>query len=270
MSRAHKIVAKISPHSSLIHLHRSPALFTPPCRETLPRRSLYPRVQNGLNLKRTLSLGIPASLWTLVMGVGQSLLWVTLSLYSLTINTGCQRSTSAAPPPPYSAGALRDLLQESVDDLIKHPERGSKILEEMIATKDELKTLLQPELLDPLSRHYTETLAPHFLREAPKNIAALYTRGYTEIAVSRVGPNSGKYISTGDLELLKKLPQRPALYVVRFRPPGAKIGLRMSGWTFINQRWVTLLKIGELLTPWRADELKRLRSPDLSQPPESP
>jgi len=184
--------------------------------------------------------------------------------------TGCQGSTKAPPPPPYSAWALRDLLQDTVDELIKHPEQGAKILEKLIATEDELKTLLHPDLLDPLSRHYTETLTPSFLREAPQNITAVYTRGYTEIAVARVGPNSGKHLSAGDLELLQKLPQRPALYVVRFRPPGAKIGLRMSGWTFINQRWVTLLKLGELLTPWRADELKKLRLSALSQPPKSP
>ena len=159
---------------------------------------------------------------------------------------------------PHTARALLNELEDLIKAISQTPERGRELLATHTLTQAEVESLFEAPKARVLASHYTQVLKPSFLLEAPKEFHAIYKRGFHQVKLLRVGPNGGKRNHPGDLKLLESMPSRPALYSARFQLPDSERGLRVGGWVFINGRWATLLKLGELLEPWRAEELSTL------------
>ena len=92
-----------------------------------------------------------------------------------------------------------------------------------------------------------EKMRKEALLELPWVLQGVVKKGYTEITVSKVSPQAGATNAPGDLHLLERLESRSGLYTVRIHTQDQSQGLRLNSWLYIDQQWVTLLKLGELI-----------------------
>jgi hypothetical protein len=178
-----------------------------------------------------------------------------------------------APPPPHTSAALSAALEALAKTCARDPAEGRARLEALTLTRAEVVALLMAEgregveaLAPPqsptrralaLAERYATALAPRFVAEGCEELARAERLGWGQVSLDRVGPNQGARNAPGDLALLLALPARPALYTARWHAPHETLGLRVSGFVWAGGRWRALLKLGELLEPWRAEELAR-------------
>lgn len=177
---------------------------------------------------------------------------------------GCQKVQPTYPPDHPSS--LQKLVQNWVRDYQGQvdPQQGRARLKQhlkaTLLTQSRFKTLFTPSLVKPLGAYYHQTLVPKLIKEAPFVIQDAIGKGMTEVAIRRVGPNVGKYLSPGDLILLENMPTRPALYTVRLHLKDDSLGLRLNAFFYDQGQWKSLYKLGELLESWNLDQLNQLKA----------
>ena len=196
---------------------------------------------------------IPIRLFIVVVLLGLSILCL-----------GCQKKQPNYPPD--HPKSLQKLVQNWVRDYRGQtdPQQGrARIKQHLKATlikQSRFKTLFPSALVKPLSSYYHQTMVPKLIKEAPFVIQDAIGKGMTEVAIRRVGPNVGKYLSPGDLILLENMPSRPALYTVRLHLKDDSLGLRFNAFFYDQGQWKSLYKLGELLESWNLDQLNQLKA----------
>ena len=189
---------------------------------------------------------------------------LTVLIGSSIFYLGCQ--TEGPNYPSDHPASLQKLVQNWVRDYRGQtdPQQGrARLKQHLKATlikQSRFEALFSPALAKPLSSYYHQTLVPKLIKEAPFVIQDAIGKGMTEVAIRRVGPNVGKYLSPGDLILLENMPSRPALYTVRLHLKEDPLGLRLNAFFYDQGQWKSLFKLGELLESWNLDQLNQLKA----------
>jgi len=120
-------------------------------------------------------------------------------------------------------------------------------LEPYLATKEDLEQLFGVEKGPMLWRGYNDTIVLKLREEAADAIIHQVKAGAHEIKVKQVGPAYPAATTKGDQLMLDAMQKKLPMYSLKFRKPGADLGLRFNGFLFLNGRWKMLLKAYEYL-----------------------
>ena len=163
--------------------------------------------------------------------------------------TACERKESTVPVTPNTKQGLRQVIEALL--ATAQVQQETKLIEqvnEVLPTGGEVEKLLRVnELNKGLGQHYEQNMRQSAQAEWPWALQELVKKGYTEISITRVSPLSGADNAPGDLALLEQLKNRDGLYTVRIHPKDSEKGLRINSWVYVNKKWITLLKLGEVI-----------------------
>jgi hypothetical protein len=172
----------------------------------------------------------------------------------------CENTSSVIKTDIYGVKYAKDLLRAAIEAGIKDKALGQQALRKLLLTEAEVRSLFPEDIGPAMALYYTEVLVPQFLEEAPVELGELYQKGYTYLRYLTVATNSRKGNFPGDLKLLTAFKEKPSLYGLRLMIPKATFGLRINAWFLFKDRWVTLLKTGELLEPWMSEDLEKYKT----------
>ncbi len=169
--------------------------------------------------------------------------FVLLTLVLLGCHSIVPPEETDTPQSPDDWLHVRDAFRE----IIGHAQRGDraavlKTLDRFVLTEPEMIELFGPERGPEVYAGYRDEIIKDLRAQAPDVIIEKVKAGFIEVEVDRLGPARAANTTPGDKVMIEALAKKRAMFNLRIRPPGQRLGLRFDGFVFLGGKWRFLFK----------------------------